>query len=319
MVRVRDELDTSYHQLVMPPLTKDSPTWTRQFRSCQGALKLDEDTKERVIRDCDKAFNLECGSTFWLGASDKPRCSLEKMAQQIFMHFTQQVEFDASRSGVEWWVQMRLGGDGEAEPGVMGEDITLHWDKDEELVNTIGTHMTPYVGTVTYLTNYGAPTVVLNKAAPKQAEDVEGCYGSSRHLDAGKSIAFDGRLLHGALTGFIQPEMWQRRVTFLANVWLDHRPLQVNRFPQELLHRFAVSMDEIEFDLSAEEEILSVSIQDRATMGPWPSSDGGSQDTSTLSSRFRVDGRHHHVQVRYSCAEGFDACNFSGEKFENGF
>ena len=181
MVSVRVELGTTYHQLFIPRLTKDSPAWTRQFRSCHGALKLDEDTKERVIRDCDKAFNLECGSTFWLGASDKPRSCLEKMAQQIFMHYTQQVEFDASRSGVEWWVQMRLGGDGQAEPGVMGEDITLHWDKDEELVNTIGTHMTPYVGTVTYLTNYGAPTVVLNKAAPKQAEDVEGCYGSISH------------------------------------------------------------------------------------------------------------------------------------------
>eukprot|EP00960_Hanusia_phi_P055995 763125-Hanusia_phi.AAC.3 len=224
MISVREQAETSLLRNVNSPSVGRSPLWARQFRSCQSALKLDSETGEMMIRDCDKAFNLESGSTFWLGAQENPRCSLEKLAKEIFLYYTQGVEFDPSKSGVEWWVQLRLGGDGQAEPGVMGEDITLHWDKDEEMVNTFATHMTPFVGTVTYLTDYGAPTVVLNKEAPKQTRDVDCCYGSishgflsfptvgefydrltswNPHLGVGKSIAFDGRLLHGALTGFM--------------------------------------------------------------------------------------------------------------------
>ena len=101
--------------------------------------------------------------------------------------------------------------------------------------------MCPHLGTVTYLTSHGGPTVVVDRASPEAAGGaIQGavrraslCYPQElRHL------SFDGRLLHGATSDLLigqegAPQQGQRRVTFLANVWLNHVPHGTVPLPKE--------------------------------------------------------------------------------------
>lgn len=62
---------------------------------------------------------------------------------------------DSACSGAEWWIQIR-------EEGYHADlGMPFHWDKDEQLRDTTGVTKFPEVSTVTYLTEHGAPTLVL--------------------------------------------------------------------------------------------------------------------------------------------------------------
>jgi hypothetical protein len=153
------------------------------------------------------------------------------------------LNFDPSRSGAEWWVQVRHAGDGQ------DEAVSFHWDKDEDLVDDYGVNVHPAISTVTYLTDTGAPTLVLDHRAPLMYEDLDGFRGhvSSGHLSyprAGKHVAFDGRLLHGApreLTRAGAAPPGYVRVSFLVNVWLGYKPRGIQRFPEEELGNLGLS------------------------------------------------------------------------------
>lgn len=137
--------------------------------------------------------------TFWLPADARPTTSLEKIAKAIYdfhvankQHIMGQQDSaltgpldskpsaaapgknvpsrnskhgvgcrDASphagcvESGAEWWVQQREQG----RHANLG--MPFHWDKDEKMLEQEGLVLCPAVSTVTYLTGYGAPTVVL--------------------------------------------------------------------------------------------------------------------------------------------------------------
>jgi hypothetical protein len=148
----------------------------------------------------------------------------------IFRAHTTHVTFDVATSGVEWWVQVRTGGDGR-------EDICFHCDKDEDLVDSAGVNVHPHLSTVTYLTSCGAPTVLLDKTAGVQYDDTSVLYGgidtafvSQPRL--GKHLVFDGRWLHGAPSALAnQVDVGARRITFLANIWLNYHPSEVERLP----------------------------------------------------------------------------------------
>jgi hypothetical protein len=275
------------------------------FRSYPNALSLSSEAAQALRTECEKVFTGEL--TFWLGtpslpggisphrhyppnhsrslngagASDSPRCALESLAKGVFEHHVRRAEFDRARSGVEWWVQVRRAGQ-------RAEDIGMHWDKDEDLVDAQGMNVHPQVSTVTYLSDYGAPTLIVDKAPqeappstpsrrrrPQLAHNAEQpaevragaqveydatrlSYGPVRHAwlslpTPGKHIAFDGRLLHGAPSA-LATRLGRRgggggtagaatRVTFLANVWLNHRPIGADPFPSEFLQRLAPPPD----------------------------------------------------------------------------
>ena len=98
----------------------------------QGHKKM----SDLLIADCEAAF-IEGGISFWVGADQSGRCGLEELALLIFKHHTRHADFDAKRSGVEWWVQVRRGDDGTRalRSRVAGRSIGMHWDKDEDLVD----------------------------------------------------------------------------------------------------------------------------------------------------------------------------------------
>jgi hypothetical protein len=146
------------------------------------------------------------------------------------------------------------------------EGISFHWDKDEDLRLMCGGSMYihPHLSTVTYLTNLGAPTMVLSKTVNPMTGEVivEGEGGTSGFISwpqNGKHLSFDGRYLHAAPSDLMEEGMFDkqcafevtpnmndkdkkilerrhRRVTFLVNVWLNYKPFNVNAFPETMLN-----------------------------------------------------------------------------------
>ena len=150
-----------------------------------------------------------------------------------------------------WWVQVRTPG---GQPS-----LNLHFDADEEHKNHAGEHIPPWLATVTYLGSCGAPTLILPvvgdgtaRVRPRDTGEQEGEGGSRgafvSHPREGKHLAFDGRLLHGAIDELTHPpparaeeakgashdeDAAYTRVTLMVNVWVDHRPSRATRLPEE--------------------------------------------------------------------------------------
>jgi hypothetical protein len=206
-----------------------------RFRS--GMLRISESDTPALCSDCTMAFALN--SSNWLAATAEPRCALERLARAIFERHTAGVEYNPETSGAEWWAQVRRGGD-------KHESIEFHWDVDEhfcDLPGGGGVHVHPHLSTVTYLTPVGAPTLILDTMAPASASTgaVKAIYGpiTSGAISfpcLGKTIVFDGSKLHGAVPPAKSSGApnGARRVTFLVNVWLNHRPYAVEPLPAKL-------------------------------------------------------------------------------------
>ena len=157
--------------------------------------------------------------------------------------------------GAEWWVQIRGGNSPD------GEAIGFHWDRDEVLADEDPPQLVhPSVATVTYLTDVGAPTMVIEQPPLQMPADGRETIAHAKTAflsqpAAGKHIAFDGRLLHG-----VPPELMLkkgskstkrrkrkrdgggggggggvaekgRRITFLVNMWFDGKPTGIKRYP----------------------------------------------------------------------------------------
>ena len=170
--------------------------------------------------------------TFWIDKDAVPRCSLERVALGILrFHAARLPSASPPCLGAEFWVQVRSSGG--------SPTIALHWDSDETHKASSGEHIPPWLATVTYLGSHGAPTVVLPAAADAHGRAVRAgtdqCAFISQPLP-GKHLAFDGRLLHGALHELGAPDTAPYvRSTLLVNLWLSHRPSGCERLPEALL------------------------------------------------------------------------------------
>ena len=116
---------------------------------------------EELKRDLEfVASPLVPQDTFWLGAGETPRCALEAVALEIFRkHAGVSPHAADPKSGVEWWAQVK-------DPAAASEaarEVCFHWDKDEQAHTLHGMYVFPQLATVTYLSEGGAPTVVLDK------------------------------------------------------------------------------------------------------------------------------------------------------------
>ena len=276
---------------LLPHLTLDA------FSAFPNAFALDdEDARRALLADCDEAFTARAttkargpyssGRTYWLAADAEPRCALEQLAKRVFEAHTRAPSaafaaekkrrgdcgdtptgsdargFDPRRSGAEWWTQVVD----------VDDEIGMHWDKDYAL-EAADVNVHPQIGTVTYFSSAGAPTLMARKRAGTFFRDASfaGAFDDfetdpqsmsafhakkPKHTSAeaflsfpafGKHVAFDGRWLHGAL-----PELGgttsgeakatkkkAKRVTFLVNVWLNHVPSTATPLPKKTLSRVA--------------------------------------------------------------------------------
>lgn len=107
--------------------------------------------------------------TNWFSIEDNtsPRHSIEQsilIAYELAQNITNYSENANCQSivGAEWWIQKRTATEG----------ISFHYDKDEGLASVHSTMRHPAISTVTYLTDCGAPTLVLNMTTPDGNGDV---------------------------------------------------------------------------------------------------------------------------------------------------
>jgi hypothetical protein len=203
---------------------------------------------------------LSAGCTFWVpAATKKPKTSLEQLALDIFTFHARDAVFEPSKSGAEWWTLVIDESD----------EVGLHWDRDYDLQADQGLLLHPMVSTVTYLTTpcAAAPTVVLGRPSPLLAS--ESPCGSVPSATAcwpalGRHLAFDGKLLHGALpdltpspppppppTGGAAPAAaaGRKRVTFLVNVWLNHVPWGAEKLPKSIAKQLSVAASGVRMGL----------------------------------------------------------------------
>ena len=153
------------------------------------------------------------------------------------------------------------GGEDAAEAGdeeEIGESIQFHFDKDEVMAGAYGVTVHPHLSTVTYLGNAGGPTAILpitlrtmeagDELEEEEEEEEEGAGESGSDgmksvgvetlvlsfPRAGKHTIFDGRFLHGVPESLKveKPTESAPRVTFLANIWLNHMPVGIGEFEQ---------------------------------------------------------------------------------------
>lgn len=273
-----------------PLIDGDEPIPSTRFVSYRDALRISPQQTDSILEDCSIVFTARtiddgaaysAGDTYFVPCQMKPRCALEALALQIFeAHVSalqakdgQKIMFDPERSGAEWWtLVMDAAGPTNSEDENMeqkdddenedGDEVGMHFDADYGLESQCR-HLLlhPRVATVTYLSNVGAPTLVLDKRSPPPADvdkktlegKVERAWLSGPQF--GKHICFDGRLLHGApatffpggtlssLSGGEEPAAKRlkmdkdakssqttenKRVTFLVNVWINHCPLDAD-------------------------------------------------------------------------------------------
>jgi hypothetical protein len=220
-------------------------------------------------------------STFYLTSCHRlhqPRCFLENLAKQIFHHHVPKSSnfyYDEATSGSEWWVQIRPSPPAgrysmladESKDGIddmTKSGISFHWDKDEDLrlLCDGSMYIHPHLSTVTYLTDLGAPTMVLSKRVdPMTGENIideSDISGLIAWPSTGKHLSFDGRHLHAAPSDLMERGVFDeqckfaaegmndkqkkladrrhRRVTFLVNIWLNYKPFNVNLFPDTMLN-----------------------------------------------------------------------------------
>eukprot|EP01050_Picozoa_sp_SAG11_P019896 SAG11_NODE_3246_length_2583_cov_3.256844_1_plen_299_part_00 len=173
-----------------------------------ASLLTREDGRATLRRDCQQCCFPFTDSAFWLPANLQPRCTLEAVTRALFDHHTRGMKFDRARSGCEWWAQIRRASTpngaraaAAAPVAAAAETIGMHWDKDEQLnVAVGGLYVQPQIACVTYLSDSGAPTVVApftpHGRVPSANDgdgDIDVCFPRR-----GKTMCFDGRLLHGA-------------------------------------------------------------------------------------------------------------------------
>ena len=192
-----------------------------------------------TARDKPDGASYSAGQTFFIPANMKPRCALEALAMKIFHEHTKHLEpgtFNPAQSGANWWTLV-LDGDNEEdnvaaitppaakistasdsvgakttgldeardsneEDEEEGDDeVGLHFDADYELEEQTGGNifLHPRIATVTYLSNHGAPTMVLNQKSPPMDDPKRSTLENGinkawlSHPKLGKHIAFDGR------------------------------------------------------------------------------------------------------------------------------
>ncbi|KAG8465809.1 hypothetical protein KFE25_005379 [Diacronema lutheri] len=169
-------------------------------------------------------------SSFWVGADGAARTPLERFALDVWafhMHGRTPAECDLARSGVEFWAQRRSSRSARA-----AQSINWHFDKDEALREAHGVFVHPHISTVTYLSDAGAPTVVMpvridldGTGARLDAPAASASCATVSYPRRGRHLAFNGRLLHGCPIelAFQRVQSYERR-TVLVNIWLNHRP-----------------------------------------------------------------------------------------------
>ncbi|VEU43204.1 unnamed protein product [Pseudo-nitzschia multistriata] len=247
----------------------------------------DSEAMDDILLDCEISDNMIMPRTYWMPADGtKARCTLEQLALDVFHKHVpaKGFDYDPETSGAEWWCQLRpspemgrhnavrcsdeeAAGDGDCSEDPFANGISFHVDKDEELRILTGgsTYVHPHISTITYLTDLGSPTLIMDCLVhPLTGEWIvpsESVNGFVSWPSVGKHTSFDGRYLHASPPDLMgEKDAFQkqlefvpssdeatlkkqrrrhRRVTFLVNVWLNYKPYNVHKFPESMIDKMS--------------------------------------------------------------------------------
>ena len=149
-------------------------------------------------------------------------------------------------AGAEWWVQRRR----------LGEDIGFHYDKDEASASLRGRLLCPAESTVTYMSDGGGPTFILNRTTPdgNGADPALPRLATAVYPRPNRHVVFRGNLFHGVAgklarrasggssQGEEQGQEQRSRVTFLVN-WWEFKPAAPNcvELPDSVFRQLGVA------------------------------------------------------------------------------
>ena len=224
------------------------------------------DTEDDSDGDDDENENdYSEGQTFWVAANSTPTTTLERMALDIFQFHAKGCQlFDPATSGAEWWT-LAIDSD--------NSDVAWHWDKDYGLEDS-GVNLSPHLATVTYLSNNGSPTVMLNKTTPTgYTEDFSGTADQIfiSRPKIGKHISFDGRFLHSAP---LELSLWpnqvkgETRYSFLVNIWLNWKPQDTIVCPNGLLNKLGEKKVDLDFSQESKIKVMKCG-KDKKSQKTW--------------------------------------------------
>lgn len=280
------------------PMTEGKEPIPRfDFWSAEDALAFDPIHLSTLLEDCETVFTARdkpdgaaysAGQTYFLPANMKPRCALEGLAQSIFLKHVRHLEkgtYNPAQSGANWWTLVmdadhdgpsaKSGSEDDVDAGE--DEVGLHFDADyelEEQANNLLLH--PRVATVTYLSDYGAPTLILSQKSPPMDDIKKATLESGikkawlSHPKLGKHTAFDGRLLHGAPALYFpgnknsrpaeeesapkKVKIERKRYTLLVNVWLNHWVMDAGLLDDEICSRLKTPWENENCDLKGESD-----------------------------------------------------------------
>jgi hypothetical protein len=269
------------------------PIPRHSFWASEDVINFHPDHLETFREDCETVFTARdkpdgqaysAGQTFFLPSTMKPRCALEALVKTIFDNHVEHLEegtFSTKQSGAEWWTLV-LDADEDKKKGTAdndeeegeGDEIGLHFDADyelEEQASNVLLH--PRVATVTYLSDFGAPTLIIDQKSPpmddlkkkKLEEGISKAWLS--HPKLGKHTAFDGRLLHGAPSLYFPPikkqsedepaakrqKIEKKRYTLLVNIWLNHWVLDAALLDEEVCSKLKTPWESESSDLKGDD------------------------------------------------------------------
>lgn len=163
------------------------------LRVFERLLSLRPSALASLRSDCLLASWPLAKGSFWVGHGQTPRSGMEDLALRILAMHTGKLPH-ALLAGAEWWANVSRSDTMDRVDGY--GDIGFHFDKDEAIYGTHGLIIHPLLSTVTYLSDDGAPTVVL----PRGRITPTGEYMVDKLPEAivvpprvGRHVCFDGR------------------------------------------------------------------------------------------------------------------------------
>jgi hypothetical protein len=220
-------------------------------RVYQIGLLDDPTIREKLLNQATELVKYS-KDTFWIDescfADGASLCDLERFAWIIYQHHKAESRWqETKQSGAEWWVQIKQFSNSVSTRTNTDEAIDLHYDKDEELAANFSLGAFPALSTVTYLTESQdmTPTIVFSR---RYEDDDEAPISEMlvSHPKLQKHLAFEGNLLHGVPSHHLLrkkspssvdkkiSEQNDLRITFLVNIWITHKPLNVQVLPDEI-------------------------------------------------------------------------------------
>lgn len=143
----------------------------------------------------------------------------------------------------------------------------IHFDADYGLEEQLPNYtLHPRVATITYFSDTGVPTLILDKRSPPPSDPEKKALNGHvhnawlSHPRLGKHVAFDGRFLHGGPGEYFpsvaatsnecsEPTAKKRKVegstaapggngkrtTFMVNIWLNHCPIESEPLDEDVI------------------------------------------------------------------------------------